>query len=71
MAVIIGSDKVIGLTFWCCVLLAFTVIEVIGHVPASRMPSLGALVTRYFSHPIGRAFALVVWLYAGYHLFSH
>jgi len=71
MAVLIGSDKAIGLAFWSSIILIFTVLEVFGHVPSTRMPSLGGLVSRYFSHPAGRAFALVVWLYVGYHLFSH
>ena len=71
MAVLIGSDKVVGLAFWSSVILVFTVLEVLGHVPSTRLPSLEGLVRRYFSHPAWRAFTIAVWLYVGYHLLSH
>ncbi|MGC8462455.1 MAG: DUF6186 family protein [Acidimicrobiales bacterium] len=72
-AVLVGSDKAVGLTFWSLVLATLAGLELAAHRPgrSGRPPSFGQLVSRYLAHPAWRALAVVIWLYAGWHLFSH
>jgi hypothetical protein len=73
VAVLVGSDKAVGLAFWSLVLAALTALEVAARRSRrpGRPPSLGELVARYLAHPAWRTAAVAVWLYAGWHLFSH
>lgn len=71
LGVVIGSDKVIGLAFWATVIAAITALEVMARLGHRGFPSLADLIERYLHHPIVRAAAIGLWLYAGWHLFSH
>ena len=46
-------------------------LEALGHLTRGPVPSAGDLVARYLHRTILRAVAIAVWLYAGWHLFSH
>jgi hypothetical protein len=70
-AVVIGSDKLVGLGFWVGVVVAFGALEVVAHLPRSKVPTLEDLVTRYLHQPWARASVVGLWLFAGWHLFSH
>lgn len=72
-AVLVGSDKTVGLAFWSLVLAALAGLELAAHRShrPGRPPSFGQLVARYLAHPAWRTAGVVVWLYAGWHLFSH
>ncbi len=69
--VLIGSNKAVGLAFWCTVILVLCVIEIAGRLRPSAVPNFGMVVQRYFSRPLARLAAVAIWLYAGWHLFSH
>ncbi|MHB1711820.1 MAG: DUF6186 family protein [Acidimicrobiales bacterium] len=71
LGVVIGSDKAIGLLFWVTVIAAVTTLEVIARAGHRNLPSLADLIERYLPHPVVRAAAIGLWLYAGWHLFSH
>lgn len=73
VAVLVGSDKAVGLVFWSLVLAVLAALEVAARRARrpGRPPSLGELVARYLAHPVWRTAAVAVWLYAGWHLFSH
>ena len=45
--------------------------EALAHLTRKPVPSAGDLVARYLHRPVLRAVAIAVWLYAGWHLFSH
>ncbi|MCL4422519.1 MAG: hypothetical protein M1115_05020 [Actinobacteria bacterium] len=70
-AVLIGSSKPLGLAFWSTVLLVLTAYELAGHLRLRGVWTLEEVVHRYFHHRLARAAAVAVWLYAGWHLFSH
>jgi hypothetical protein len=73
VAVVVGSDKAVGLAFWSLVLAVLASLEVAARRARGpgRPPSLGELVARYLARPAWRAASVAVWLYAGWHLFSH
>jgi Family of unknown function (DUF6186) len=71
VSVVIGSDKLVGLAFWIAVVVLLCALEVAGHLPSSRIPSLEDLVARYLRRPLVRVSAIGLWLFAGWHLFSH
>ncbi len=70
-AVVVGSDKPAGLAFWSVVIAAVAGLELLARRHPERLPSAGSLVGHYLGHPALRAVAVAVWLYAGWHLFSH
>jgi hypothetical protein len=70
-SVVVGSSKPIGLAFWLAVIAALGGLEALAHWSRWPVPSFGDIVARYLHHPFARAGAIVVWLYAGWHLFSH
>ena len=70
-SVVIGSSKPIGLAFWLAVIAALSTLEAPAHLTRWPVPSAGDLVARYLHRPVFRAVAIAVWLYAGWHLFSH
>ncbi len=70
-SVVVGSNKLIGLVFWLAVIAALGGLEALAHWSRWPVPSAGAIVARYLHHPVARAGAIVAWLYAGWHLFSH
>ena len=70
-AVVVGSNKLIGLAFWLVVLAALGTLEGLSRLTKVPVPSAGEIVARYLGHPVVRAGAIAVWLYAGWHLFSH
>ncbi len=73
-AVLIGSNKVVGLAWWSAVLFLLGALEAaarsVGRL-SRRPPSIVDLVGRYLRHPVARSAAIAVWLFAGWHLFSH
>jgi len=71
LSVVIGSSKLIGLAFWLAVLTAFSGLEALAHRAGSPVPSAGNLVARDLHSPVLRAGSIALWLYAGWHLFSH
>jgi hypothetical protein len=70
-AVLIGSNKAVGLAFWLVVIAAFSVLEIVARSTRVPVPSFGELVARYLRHPAVRALGIALWLFAGWHLFSH
>ncbi len=70
-SVVIGSNKLIGLTFWLAIVATLGILEVCSHLSRCSIPSASDLVARYLRHPVVRAAAIGVWLFAGYHLFCH
>ena len=70
-SVVIGSSKPIGLAFWLAVIALLSTLETLAHLTRWPVPSAGDLVARYLHRPVFRAVAIAVWLYAGWHLFSH
>ncbi|HUA94670.1 MAG TPA: hypothetical protein VMB82_04000 [Acidimicrobiales bacterium] len=70
-AVLVGSDKLVGLAFWLVVVGSLGTLEVLGRVTTVPVPGLGDLVGRYLRHPLARGAGAAVWLYAGWHLFCH
>lgn len=70
-AVVVGSNKLIGLAFWLVVLAALGALEGLSRLTRVPVPSSGDIVARYLRHRVVRAGAIAVWLYAGWHLFSH
>lgn len=71
LAVLIGSNKPVGLAFWLAVIVALGTLEALAHLTRLPLPALEDLVGRYLRHPVARAAGVAVWLYAGWHLFSH
>jgi hypothetical protein len=70
-SVVIGSSKPIGLAFWLAVIAVLGALEALAHLTRWPVPSLGDLVARYLHRPVLRAGGIAVWLYVGWHLFSH
>ena len=70
-SVVIGSNKVVGLAFWLVVIAALSTLEVLARFTRVPVPGFGELVGRYLRHPALRALGVAVWLFAGWHLFSH
>jgi len=70
-AVVVGSDKLVGLAFWLGVIAALGALEVSAHLSSSAIASCEDMVARYLGHPMARLAAIGIWLYAGWHLFSH
>ena len=70
-SVVIGSSKPIALAFWLAVIAALSTLEALTHLTRGPVPSAGDLVARYLHRPVLRSVAIAVWLYAGWHLFSH
>jgi len=70
-SVVIGSNKSVGLAFWLAVIALLIALETVAHLTRWRVPSAGDLVTRYLRRPVVRAGGIAIWLYAGWHLFSH
>jgi len=71
LSVVIGSNKLVGLAFWVAVITALSALEAMAHRDESPVPSAGNLVARYLRRPVLRAGGIALWLYAGWHLFSH
>jgi len=71
LSVVIGSNKLVGLAFWLAVIAALGALEAFSHLSRWPVPSAGDMVARYLGHPVVRAGAVALWLFAGYHLFSH
>jgi hypothetical protein len=70
-SVVVGSNKYVGLAFWLAVIATLGALEALAHWSRWPVPSFGDIVARYLHHPFARGGAIVVWLYAGWHLFSH
>jgi len=70
-AVVVGSDKPAGLAFWSVVIAALFGLELLARRYPERLPSFASVVGHYLGHPAWRAAAVAVWLFAGWHLFSH
>ncbi len=70
-AVVVGSNKAVGLAFWLVVIVALSTLELLARCTRVPVPSFTDLVTRYLSHPAARVGAIALWLFAGWHLFSH
>ncbi len=70
-SVVIGSSKPIALAFWLAVIAALSTLEALTHLTRGPVPSAGDLVARYLHRTVLRVVAIAVWLYAGWHLFSH
>jgi hypothetical protein len=70
-SVLIGSSKPVGLAFWLVVIAALSTLEALAHLTRWPVPSVEDLVARYLAHPALRVAAVAIWLYAGWHLFSH
>ena len=70
-SVVIGSNNLIGLAFWLAVIAALGALEALAYWSRWPVPSFGDIVARYLHHPFARTGAIVVWLYVGWHLFSH
>ncbi len=77
MGLLIGSNKEVGLVFWVTVIFVLTAFEVAGRMARmgsrfARCPTSAVdLITRYLRRPVLRVIAIAVWLFAGWHLFSH
>ncbi|HLJ09204.1 MAG TPA: DUF6186 family protein [Acidimicrobiia bacterium] len=71
LAVLVGSSQAVGLTFWVAITAAVLGLEVTARLTRSAVPSLGDLVARYLPDPLLRAAGVALWLFAGWHLFSH
>jgi antibiotic biosynthesis monooxygenase (ABM) superfamily enzyme len=70
-SVVIGSSKPIGLAFWLAMIALLSTLEALAHLTRWPVPSAGDLVAHYLHRTVLRAAAIAVWLYAGWHLFSH
>ncbi len=74
VGVLVGSDKVVGLAFWSTVFFILGVFEIAARSHGRlvrRSPSIVDLIRRYLRQPVVRCVAIAVWLFAGWHLFSH
>lgn len=71
LAILVGSSEAVGLTFWLVVTAVFLGLEVAARLTRLPVPSLSDLVGRYLPGPLLRTAGVAVWLYAGWHLFSH
>ncbi len=71
LSLIIGSNKIVGLVFWIGVIVSITILELLGHVRSNRFPTLSSLIRHYFASPSVRLLTIGLWLFAGWHLFSH
>jgi hypothetical protein len=69
--VVVGSDKPLGLAFWSVVIATLAGLELLARRHPARLPTFASVVEHYLGHPAWRAAAVAVWLYAGWHLFSH
>lgn len=71
LAILVGSRPAVGLAFWLVITALFLGLELAARFSRLPVPSLSDLVARYLPVPALRTVGVALWLFAGWHLFSH
>ncbi|MCL4449060.1 MAG: hypothetical protein M1483_04490 [Actinobacteria bacterium] len=71
LAVVVGSNLVVGFLFWAVVLCVGVLIEIAGIKHRAGFVSIGIFGKWLASHKPVRFLLIAGWAYAGWHLFLH
>ncbi|MGH2718755.1 MAG: DUF6186 family protein [Actinomycetota bacterium] len=71
LAILVGSRPGVGLDFWLVVSALALGLEAAARFTRLPVPPLSDLVARYLPTPLLRTAGVALWLFAGWHLFSH
>ncbi len=70
-ALLLGDSRAVGVAFWIAVIGAAAVVDLVARRSGGRVADGEELLGLIGGSRVGNAVAIVVWTYAGWHLFAH
>jgi hypothetical protein len=64
------TSRTVTILIWAMLALLLVVLDLLGRVPVSRVPTFNELITRVMRTPSGRVGVLAGWLWIGLHYFA-
>ncbi len=69
-ALLLPSNRPVGVVFWLAVLVAGVVIDLVARGTGGRLATAGELVRFTSTSRVANVFLIAAWTFAGYHLFA-